>query len=289
MCNLHRVHAARASCVREPSSNRRAFLRLRQVAARRESLAELFNVIRAPSTLGSFLRSFTWGNVLQVGKVSRLLLGELACRADLLLHGRRARRTIKTVLVPAWIEFDAPPRSRSCAARSPGTARRPSKSSTSSPATATLTPPPWPPRSAALGDGKPPPLGPGRYLPGRQVPGQDGKCALRDGITPQPGHQPAPPGRPSQHRRRQPPPRPRPAADATATSDHINDFAGSLRRTGGRVRVGGRRSVRQIQPVVDDFQDSPVCRLYSYACQNVLSSDKIGCIDTNDPLGGPWR
>jgi Transposase DDE domain group 1 len=40
--------------------------------------------IRAPSTLGSFLRSFTWGNVLQLGKVNRLLLAELARRAPLL-------------------------------------------------------------------------------------------------------------------------------------------------------------------------------------------------------------
>src|SRR5512142_2470073 len=28
----------------------------------------LFGGVRAPSTLGSFLRSFTWGNVLQLGK-----------------------------------------------------------------------------------------------------------------------------------------------------------------------------------------------------------------------------
>jgi hypothetical protein len=44
----------------------------------------LFGGIRAPSTLGSFLRSFTWGNVLQLGKASRLLLGELARRTPLL-------------------------------------------------------------------------------------------------------------------------------------------------------------------------------------------------------------
>ena len=44
----------------------------------------LFGGIRAPSTLGSFLRSFTWGNVLQLGKVNRLMLGELARRAPLL-------------------------------------------------------------------------------------------------------------------------------------------------------------------------------------------------------------
>ena len=44
----------------------------------------LFGGVRAPSTLGSFLRAFTWGNVLKLGKVNRLLLGELARRAPLL-------------------------------------------------------------------------------------------------------------------------------------------------------------------------------------------------------------
>ena len=72
------------------------------------------------------------------------------------------------------------------------------------------------------------PLGPRRHLPGGQVPGQDRKRAPRDGVAAQPGHQPAAPGRPRQHRRRQPSPRPRPAADAQATSDGMNDFAGSL-------------------------------------------------------------
>jgi hypothetical protein len=44
----------------------------------------VFGGIRAPSTLGSFLRAFTWGNVLQLQKVHRELLGELARRAPLL-------------------------------------------------------------------------------------------------------------------------------------------------------------------------------------------------------------
>src|SRR6266852_6975296 len=44
----------------------------------------LFGGIRAPSTLGSFLRSFTWGNVLQLEQVSRLLLADLARRTPLL-------------------------------------------------------------------------------------------------------------------------------------------------------------------------------------------------------------
>jgi Transposase DDE domain group 1 len=51
---------------------------------RHGAMGVLFGGIRAPSTLGSFLRSFTWGNVLQLGKVSRLLLAELAARAPLL-------------------------------------------------------------------------------------------------------------------------------------------------------------------------------------------------------------
>src|SRR5215470_13949156 len=51
---------------------------------RHGAMSALFGGIRAPSTLGSFLRSFTWGNVLQLGKMSRLLLGELARRAPLL-------------------------------------------------------------------------------------------------------------------------------------------------------------------------------------------------------------
>jgi hypothetical protein len=51
---------------------------------RHGAMPGLFGGVRAPSTLGSFLRSFTWGNVLQLGKVNRLLLAELARRAPLL-------------------------------------------------------------------------------------------------------------------------------------------------------------------------------------------------------------
>jgi Transposase DDE domain group 1 len=51
---------------------------------RHGAMGALFGGVRAPSTLGSFLRSFTWGNVLQLGKVSRVVLGELARRAPLL-------------------------------------------------------------------------------------------------------------------------------------------------------------------------------------------------------------
>jgi hypothetical protein len=47
-------------------------------------MGDLFGGIRAPSTLGSHLRSYTWGNVRQLEAVHRELLGELACRAPLL-------------------------------------------------------------------------------------------------------------------------------------------------------------------------------------------------------------
>jgi hypothetical protein len=51
---------------------------------RHGAMPDLLGGVRAPSTLGSHLRSFTWGNVLQLQMVSRLLLGELARRAPLL-------------------------------------------------------------------------------------------------------------------------------------------------------------------------------------------------------------
>jgi Transposase DDE domain group 1 len=51
---------------------------------RHGAMPVLFGSIRAPSTLGSFLRSFTWGNVLQLGKVHRQVLAELARRTPLL-------------------------------------------------------------------------------------------------------------------------------------------------------------------------------------------------------------
>jgi Transposase DDE domain group 1 len=51
---------------------------------RHGALPDLFGGIRAPSTLGSHLRSFTWGNVRQLEAVNRLLLGELTRRSPLL-------------------------------------------------------------------------------------------------------------------------------------------------------------------------------------------------------------
>ena len=44
-------------------------LRVTDGLLRHGAMGVLFGGIRAPSTLGSFLRSFTWGNVLQLQKV----------------------------------------------------------------------------------------------------------------------------------------------------------------------------------------------------------------------------
>ena len=51
---------------------------------RHGAMDALFDGIRAPSTLGSFLRAFTWGNVRQLEKVSRVFLSALAVAAPLL-------------------------------------------------------------------------------------------------------------------------------------------------------------------------------------------------------------
>ena len=48
------------------------------------AMSRLFGGIRAPSTLGSHLRSCTWGHVAQLEKVSRVFLAELARQAPLL-------------------------------------------------------------------------------------------------------------------------------------------------------------------------------------------------------------
>src|SRR6266516_2460775 len=53
---------------------------------RHGAVGRLFGGIRAPSTLGSFLRAFSWGNVRQLEAVGRLLLARLA-RCTPLLPG----------------------------------------------------------------------------------------------------------------------------------------------------------------------------------------------------------
>ena len=64
---------------------------------RHGAMSELFTGIRAPSTLGSFLRSFTWGNVRQLDAVARRMLAELARQAPLLPGGE----------VLAFVDIDA--------------------------------------------------------------------------------------------------------------------------------------------------------------------------------------
>jgi hypothetical protein len=51
---------------------------------RHGAVSTLFGGVRAPSTLGSHLRSYTWGNVSQLEKAAREFLAELAREAPLL-------------------------------------------------------------------------------------------------------------------------------------------------------------------------------------------------------------
>jgi len=53
-------------------------------ALRHGGMDKLFDGIRAPSTLGSFLRCLRWGNVRQIEKVSREVLARLAAHTPLL-------------------------------------------------------------------------------------------------------------------------------------------------------------------------------------------------------------
>jgi predicted transposase YbfD/YdcC len=91
-------------------------------------------------TLHKRLKELPWAAVPATSSVSR----------D---HGRRARRTIKVALVPAWIEFAGAAQVaqlRRTVTRK-GKERRRSRSSTSSPADAAPPRPPWPHGSAATG------------------------------------------------------------------------------------------------------------------------------------------
>jgi hypothetical protein len=66
-------------------------------------------------------------------------------------RGRRARRTIRAVLAPAWIGFAGAAQVAQLRRTITRNGKRPSRSSTSLPATATPIRPPWPPGSAATG------------------------------------------------------------------------------------------------------------------------------------------
>jgi hypothetical protein len=51
---------------------------------RHGAMPVLFGGVRAPSTLGTFLRSFTWGNARQLEAAGRRFLAELARQVPLL-------------------------------------------------------------------------------------------------------------------------------------------------------------------------------------------------------------
>jgi hypothetical protein len=131
-------------------------------------------------------------------------------------HGRRARRTIKVTLAPAWIGFAGAAQ----VAQLRRTVTRNGKKTVEVVYLITSHPGRLGPRPLAHREQTP--LGPRRHLPGRQIPGQDRERAPGHGIAAQPGHQPAPPRRPPEHRRRQPASRPRPAADTKAPSGCMN-------------------------------------------------------------------
>ncbi|MGA5200437.1 hypothetical protein [Streptomyces variegatus] len=54
---------------------------------RRGGLAQLFGGVRAPSTLGSFLRAFTWGHVCQLESAVRTFTCNLASHTGLVPAG----------------------------------------------------------------------------------------------------------------------------------------------------------------------------------------------------------
>ena len=64
---------------------------------RHGGMGELFDGVRAPSTLGSFLRGFSWGNVRQLEAVNRRLLAELAARTPILPDAAAL----------AWLDIDS--------------------------------------------------------------------------------------------------------------------------------------------------------------------------------------
>jgi hypothetical protein len=80
---------------------------------RHGGMGELFDGVRAPSTLGSFLRAFSWGNVGQLEAVNRRLLAELAARTPVLADaGQLAFLDIDSCQgTPSRVSGSATPRS----------------------------------------------------------------------------------------------------------------------------------------------------------------------------------
>ena len=162
-------------------------------------------------TLYRQLKKLTWARIPATSSVSKG-------------HGRRARRTIKVALAPAWIGFAGAAQ----VAQLRRTVTNKGKKTvevvyliTSDRAAGPGCPGRLGPR--ALAHREQAPLGPRRHLPGaRRVPRSEPEAHPRDGNAAQLGDQHPAAGRPCQHRRRQPPPRPRPAAHTKAASGCMN-------------------------------------------------------------------
>ena len=73
--------------------------------------------VKAPSTLGTFLRSFRWGHVRQLDRVSRALLARAWAGRDLVTRRSRSTSTRRSARPTAWRRrAPATPATRACAA-----------------------------------------------------------------------------------------------------------------------------------------------------------------------------
>src|SRR5271170_5041268 len=139
-------------------------------------------------------------------------------------HGRRARRTIKAVLAPAWIGFAGAAQ----VAQLRRTVTRKGKKTVEVVYLITSDRDAGPAVLAAWVRGHWHIENKLHWV--RDVTYQEDTSLVRTGNAPRAMATlrslaiSCCPGRPRQHRRRQPPPRPRPAADAKATSGRMNDF-----------------------------------------------------------------
>ena len=137
-------------------------------------------------------------------------------------HGRRARRTVKVALAPSWIGFAGAAQ----VAQLRRTVMKNGKKTVEVVYLITSDPDASPATLAAWIRGH-------WHIENklhrvrRDVTYQEDRSLVRTGNAPRvmaslPGHQPAPPRRPPEHRRRQPAPRPRPATDTKAPSGCMN-------------------------------------------------------------------
>jgi predicted transposase YbfD/YdcC len=160
-------------------------------------------------TLYKQLKKLPWAAIPSVSSVS----------TD---HGRRARRTIKAALAPAWIGFDGAAQvaqlRRTVTVNGKKTVEVVYLITSDRRATpetlAAWVRGHWEIENRLHWER--------RDLSGGQITGQDRKRAPRHGLAAQPVDQRPAPGRPCEYRRRQPPSHPRPPADAQAASSCMN-------------------------------------------------------------------